>query len=116
MDFQTLAYPLDIFKSRLTKQTHDYLTAAYSTPGSTRLSSSQTADSAADNDAEVPRIMAVLNPLNLTKMEKLMIVNHRPVGPMELDCIVEECEERLGGEEGVEKLLAQLQGAYGERA
>lgn len=38
-----------------------------------------------------------------------MIVNLRPRTEVELECIVEECEERVGG---TEALLEALEGAY----
>ena len=51
----------------------------------------------------------------LTKQEKSMIINTRPTSVIELECIIEELEQRLGGDEEVEKFLEGLGDAF-ERA
>ena len=48
----------------------------------------------------------------LTKQEKGMIINTRPTSVIELECIIEELEQRLGGDEEVEKFLEGLGDAF----
>ena len=53
-------------------------------------------------------VMEALKPFNLTKAEKLQLLNLKPCSLVELQLIVEELDERLKSEEEIEKLLLIL--------
>ena len=52
------------------------------------------------SDASIQRLVKNLSSYNLTKAEKLQIVNLAPTEPVELYVIVEELEDRLGNRMG----------------
>ncbi|XP_046396339.1 DNA-directed RNA polymerase III subunit RPC9 [Ischnura elegans] len=52
----------------------------------------------------IQNFLSALAPFNLTKAEKLMLVNLRPMTPVEIQLIVEESEERMSDAQ-VEELL-----------
>lgn len=54
--------------------------------------------------AGIRELIQRLQPYQLTKSEVLMILNLRPMDLGLLDCIVEECDERISAEEQEELL------------
>ncbi|XP_030848015.1 DNA-directed RNA polymerase III subunit RPC9 [Strongylocentrotus purpuratus] len=52
----------------------------------------------------VEKFLQALAPYNLTKSEKLQLLNHRPSTSVEIMAMVEECEERLS-EDQMESLI-----------
>ncbi|RXW23786.1 hypothetical protein EST38_g2067 [Candolleomyces aberdarensis] len=60
----------------------------------------------------ITKLVKALEPYNLTKAEKLQIVNLAPTSPVELYVIVEELEDRLG--DRMEGLLERIQSIQGE--
>ncbi|KAK9888114.1 hypothetical protein WA026_000387 [Henosepilachna vigintioctopunctata] len=59
------------------------------------------------NSTAIANCLKDLEPYNLNKMEKLMLINTTPTTPLEIQLMVEESEERLS-EEDVEKILQTL--------
>eukprot|EP00795_Rhopilema_esculentum_P000387 gene387-10053_t len=53
----------------------------------------------------IKNLMEALAPFNLTKAEKLQLLNLRPTSVVELQLIVEELDERLKSEEEIETIL-----------
>jgi hypothetical protein len=53
--------------------------------------------------------MAAMSPYAVEKAELLMMVNLRPSSVAELDCIIEEMDQRFSEEEGLE-ILAVVKG------
>lgn len=49
---------------------------------------------------------AALEPFQLTRLEVMQVLNMAPHSHVEAHLIVRDAEERLGGEEGIERLLA----------
>eukprot|EP00112_Aurelia_sp_Birch-Aquarium-sp1_P003337 Seg1372.14 transcript_id=Seg1372.14/GoldUCD/mRNA.D3Y31 product="DNA-directed RNA polymerase III subunit RPC9" protein_id=Seg1372.14/GoldUCD/D3Y31 len=49
--------------------------------------------------------LEAMEPYNLTKAEKLQLLNLRPTSVVELQLIIEELDERLKSEDAIEKLL-----------
>lgn len=56
------------------------------------------------SDEIVAKFIKSLEPFNLTKGEKLQLLNHRPTTAVEIQLIIEESEERLS-EEQTEQIL-----------
>lgn len=57
------------------------------------------------NDAVIRDFLVAVAPFNLTKGEKLQLLNLRPSTPVEIQLIIEESEERLKTDEELEKLI-----------
>ncbi|CAG0900135.1 unnamed protein product [Darwinula stevensoni] len=57
---------------------------------------------------QIQKLMQALVPYNLTKIEKLQILNSCPTTPVEIQLIVEDAEERLTEEQvnGILKIIA----------
>ena len=53
----------------------------------------------------IKSFLEAMEPYNLTKAEKLQLLNLRPTSVVELQLIVEELDERLKSEEAIENLL-----------
>jgi len=60
------------------------------------------------NSEVIGKFMTALKPFNLTKAEKLQLLNHRPSTAVEIQLLIEESEERLS-EEQVDDLLQVIQ-------
>ena len=58
------------------------------------------------NEDVIRDFLVEVAPFNLTKGEKLQLLNLRPSTPVEIQLIIEESEERLKTDEELEKLLA----------
>ena len=58
------------------------------------------------NEDVIGDFLVEVAPFNLTKGEKLQLLNLRPSTPVEIQLIIEESEERLKTDEELEKLLA----------
>lgn len=56
----------------------------------------------------IKNLMEAVEPLKLTKAEKLQLLNLRPCSLVELQLIVEELDERLKTEEEIEEFLTVL--------
>ena len=65
------------------------------------------------NEEVIRDFLVEVAPFNLTKGEKLQLLNLRPSTPVEIQLIIEESEERLKTDEELEKLLAIVAGARG---
>ena len=65
------------------------------------------------NEDVIRDFLVEVAPFNLTKGEKLQLLNLRPSTPVEIQLIIEESEERLKTDEELEKLLAIVAGARG---
>lgn len=52
-------------------------------------------------------VLRIVQPLALTKAEKLQMLNLVPIQPVEINLVVEECEERIK-EDQMEDLANQL--------
>ncbi|KAL3995517.1 RNA polymerase Rpb4 family protein [Acanthocheilonema viteae] len=59
-------------------------------------------------NADIEKFIRAAAPFKLTAVEILQLINLRPITAVEIQLIVEECEERLN-EEQVESLLAIIQ-------
>uniref|UniRef100_A0A0R3S6X1 DNA-directed RNA polymerase III subunit RPC9 n=1 Tax=Elaeophora elaphi TaxID=1147741 RepID=A0A0R3S6X1_9BILA len=59
----------------------------------------------AQRNVDIEKFIRAATPFKLTAIEILQLINLRPVTAIEIQLIVEECEERLN-EEQVESLLA----------
>ncbi|CAK9298586.1 unnamed protein product [Gordionus sp. m RMFG-2023] len=60
------------------------------------------------NKNNIQSFLEAVLPFNLTKAEKLMIINLRPKTPVEIQLIIEESEERLA-EDQIDELLQIIQ-------
>lgn len=63
---------------------------------------------AAQKDEDIARFIQAVAPLKLTAAETLQLINLRPSTAVEIQLLVEECEERLT-EEQVESLVTIVQ-------
>jgi DNA-directed RNA polymerase subunit F len=57
------------------------------------------------NEDVIRQFLLDVAPFNLTKGEKLQLLNLRPSTPVEIQLIIEESEERLRTDEELEKLI-----------
>ena len=57
------------------------------------------------NEDVIRQFLLDVAPFNLTKGEKLQLLNLRPITPVEIQLIVEESEERLRTDEELEQLI-----------
>ncbi|XP_046849035.1 DNA-directed RNA polymerase III subunit RPC9-like [Xenia sp. Carnegie-2017] len=57
------------------------------------------------NEAVITQFLKDVAPFNLTKGEKLQMLNLRPTTPVEIQLIVEESEERLRTDEELQALI-----------
>ena len=57
------------------------------------------------NESVIRQFLVDVAPFNLTKGEKLQLLNLRPTTPVEINLIVEESEERLKTDEELEQLI-----------
>ncbi|XP_076338517.1 RNA polymerase III subunit I isoform X3 [Tachypleus tridentatus] len=57
------------------------------------------------NEEAIHKFLMEIQPYNLTKAEKLQLINHRPTALVEIQLLIEESEERLT-EENMEEILA----------
>ena len=62
-------------------------------------------------EESITKFLTVINDIKLTKVEKLMILNSRPMSPAALYVLVEEHEDRFTPEQ-MEKLLGYVRECF----
>mmetsp|Transcript_39617 Transcript_39617/g.55019 ORF Transcript_39617/g.55019 Transcript_39617/m.55019 type:complete len:136 (+) Transcript_39617:88-495(+) len=63
---------------------------------------------------DIKEFFTDLQPLGLTKAEKMMLLNDPPTTPVHAHVVIEDCEERLSGEGLADKILEAVEKHFGE--
>ena len=86
-------------KSKMSKRDQHLSTVTYET-----IKYLNETPSVNQNQETIQKVVRLLEPFQLTKAEKLQLVNLRPTTPVELSLIIEESEERIS-EEQIDEIL-----------